>query len=177
MVYIYNTPSSQCDHYQMVLKSLTIESTQIFNSQVDVVAGGGAKEVRFLFFLPLPTGPLLGSGDIVGTFGTGPWEVGAGVGEDRIVVAAEVSATVTKLSVVCTNEDEKDILEWAAVVRMAFINSQLFFCLFGASLRLSFGTSEVVSLSVRLNSSTACLLVGYSMDGSVMGQTKPVRGV
>lgn len=114
---------------------------------------------------------------MIGTFGTGSWEVGAGVGEDRIVVVAEVSTTATKLSVVCTNEDEKDILEWAAVVRMAFINSQLFCCLFGASLRLSCGTSEGVSLSVRLNSSTACLLVGSSMDGSVMGQTKPVRGV
>ena len=115
---------------------------------------------------------------MIGTFGTGSWEVGPGVGEDRIVVAAEVSATATKLSVVCTNEDEKDILEWAAVVRMAFINSQLFCCLFGASLWLSFGTSEAVSLSVRLNSpSTACLLVGSSIDGSVIGQTKPVRGV
>jgi len=119
-------------------------------------------------------GALLGSrGDKIGTFGAGSWEVGAGVGEDRLVVVAEVSAT--KLSVVCKNEDEKDILEWAAVVRMAFINSQLFCCLFGASL---LGTSEVVSVSVRLNSpSTACLFVGSSMDGSVMGQTNPVRGV
>jgi len=76
-------------------------------------------------------GPLLGSGDIFkeGTFGTGSWEVGAGVGEDRIVAVAEVS---TKLSVVCMIEDdEKDVLEWAAVVRMAFINSQLFCCFFG----------------------------------------------
>jgi hypothetical protein len=114
---------------------------------------------------------------MLGAFGTCSWEGGAGVGEDRIVVAAEVSATATKLSVVCPNEDERDILEWAAVVRMAFINSQLFCCLFGASLRLSFGIS-VASLSVRVNSpSTACLLMGSSMDGSVMGQTKPVRGV
>jgi hypothetical protein len=60
------------------------------------------------------------------------------VGEDRIVVVAEVS---TKLSVGCMIEDdEKDVLEWAAVVRMAFINSQLFCCFFGASLRLSCGT-------------------------------------
>jgi len=35
--------------------------TQISVSQVAVVAGGGAKEVRFLFFLPPPMGPLLGS--------------------------------------------------------------------------------------------------------------------
>ena len=142
----------------------------IYNEQIIFV------NERFLFFLPLPTSPLLGSWGIIGTFGAGSWEVGAGVGEDRIVVAAEVSVAAT--TAVCTNEDEKDILEWAAVVLMAFINSQLFCCLFGASLRLSFGISEVVSLSVRLNSpSTACLLVGSSMDGSVMGQTKPVRGV
>jgi len=107
---------------------------------------------------------------MIGAFGTGSWDVGAGVGEDRIVVVAEVSAAATKLSVVCTNE--KDVLEWAAVVRMAFISNQLFCCFFGASLRLS------LELSVRLNSSsTACLLVGSSMDGSVMGQTNPVRGV
>jgi len=61
MVYIYNAPSSQCDHLQMVLRSPTVKGTQISNSQVEAVAGGGAKEVRFLFFLPLPTGPLLGS--------------------------------------------------------------------------------------------------------------------
>ena len=91
-------------------------------------------------------------------------------------MVAEVSTAATKLSVVCTNED--DGKEWAAVVRMAFINNQLFCCLFGASLRLSCGTSEVVSLSVRLNSpSSACFLVESSMEGSVMGQTKPVRGV
>lgn len=123
-------------------------------------------------------GPLLGSCDILeGGFGNGSWEVGTGVGVDRIVVVAEVSGA--KLSVVCTNEDdEKDILEWAAVVLMAFINSQLFCCFFGASLRFSFGTSEVVSFSVRLNSPSAVrFLVGSSIDGSVMGQTKPVRGV
>jgi len=61
MAYMYITPSSQCDNFQMVLRSLTVKGTQISNSQVEVVAGGGAKEVRFLFFLPLPTGPLLGS--------------------------------------------------------------------------------------------------------------------
>lgn len=124
-------------------------------------------------------GPLIGSWDIFeeGIFNNGSWEVGAGVGEDRIVVVAE--ASTARLSVVCTNEDdEKDILEWAAVVLMAFINSQLFCCLFGASLRLSCGTWEVVSLSVRLNSPSGVrFLVGSSIDGSVMGQTKPVRGV
>jgi len=45
-----HTPPRQCPN-----------GTQISVSQVTVVAGGGAKEVRFLFFLPPPMGPLLGS--------------------------------------------------------------------------------------------------------------------
>ena len=42
MVYI---PSRQCDRFRMVIRSLTVKGIQISNSQVEVVAGGGAKEV------------------------------------------------------------------------------------------------------------------------------------
>lgn len=75
-------------------------------------------------------------------------------------------------------EAEKDILEWTAVVLMAFINNKLFCCLLGTSVRFSWGMSGSAVESALVGSASVSFFCKSSdMDGSVTGHTKPVRGV
>jgi len=92
-------------------------------------------------------------------------------------VVAGVSGTV--VSMFWDDKVEKDILEWAAVVLMAFISNILFCCLLGTSVRFSWGMSGSAMGSAPLDSASDApfLCESSNMDGSVTGHTKPVRGV
>jgi len=74
------------------------------------------------------------------------------------------------------DDAEKDILEWTAVVLMAFISNMLFCCLLGTSVRFSWSMSGSAVESAPVDSASF-FCESSDRDGSVTGHTKPVRGV
>lgn len=142
-----------------------------------VPAGGAANDVRFFFFFPAPGTPLTGSGG--GPLaGVESFEAaGAGVLDSRIFVLLAGVASA-KISALLGKElGVKDILECAAVARMALTKRILFFCLFGASDRLGRALVVAPSICGVAGSASSFFLLTSDMPGSVIGHTNPVRGV
>lgn len=132
-------------------------------------------DIRFFFFFPPPAGPLLASSVPVDPFAAGSggaW--GAGVTEDRIVVVTGVSAITTSIPW-AEKFVVNVIFEWAAVVFIACRSSILFCCLFGIS--DCFASCGISASSSSMESDCRFLLVSKTAEGSVIGQTNPVRGV
>jgi hypothetical protein len=144
------------------------------------------RDELFLFFLPAPAGPFAGScgaGAVCGTFGVGTLdEGGAGVVDMRCCWGAGASDEGIFSA---PGAEGGGLFICAAVVRMAFRRSILFCCRLGASDGVGavvgrFEETEDVSSSsaMEMSSSGFRLLVPSScMEESVIGHTKPVRGV
>ena len=136
---------------------------------------------RFRFFLPPPAGALAPSwdaGTVAGTFGVAALDAsGAGVAEERCCVVDVSDGTAPARKEL----EAEDIFECAAVARIAFSSSILFCCLFGVSDALGALSLEMDGISssvMGMSSSVLCFFVlPSSIDGSMMGHTKPVRGV
>jgi len=105
--------------------------------------------------------------------------VGAGVTEVRLVDGAGASGGT--LSVARANAlVESATLECAAVARIAFMRSILFCCRFEVPevVACTFVVdSAEMSCVVREVIPSCLLLLSSDIEGSTIGQTKPVRGV
>lgn len=135
-------------------------------------------DVRFFFFLPAPTGPLTGAvscglGAEEGAFGVGGlWAEGTGVGAGWADAVARADAECRSRGW----ERDEAMLECIAVVIIAYIMSELFWCFFGP-LALCFSGASMAESSMCRASRSGFFWAASGEDESIMGHTKPERGV
>jgi len=135
--------------------------------------------MRFFFFLPAPAGPLTGAtswglGAVEGAFGVGAlWEED---GVDTGWVGGSGGAEAEGMTLLSWGwERDAVMLECIAVIFMARIMSELFWCFLGP---WSFFSGESAVESSTLSASMVVFLGAESgEDGSIIGHTKPERGV
>lgn len=144
-------------------------------------------DLRFFLFLPATLSRLTRGSWDPGGFGVLADCDGAGVADDRPAVADAAGVSGTVLSETAVGRTN-DLLEWSAVVRMAFNSSMLFCFLFvglwptGAPLFSGLDDGSVRLGVARVSgvptppSWARFLAASAVVVASLIGQTKPVRG-